>query len=128
MIFEQRIGEVMDRKMTFETSDETIDLGRRNIMARFGLMASVACAAPVLMTMSTSAQAGGRGGEKSAGHGNSSGHAGGTGKGAENSNGTAGGGNGGSSNGNSGSNNSNGNGNSGSTPAGEDDPIEIVLY
>lgn len=34
-----------------------VDLGRRGVLARFGLAASLAVAAPVLMTMSTSAQA-----------------------------------------------------------------------
>ena len=43
--------------MTLETNDETVDLSRRSMMGRFGLMASLACAAPVLMTMSTTAQA-----------------------------------------------------------------------
>ena len=38
----------MGNQITVETKDETVDLGRRDIMARFGLMASVACAAPVL--------------------------------------------------------------------------------
>lgn len=44
----------MKTKMTLEANLETVDLSRRKIMARVGL---VACAVPVLMTMSTSAQA-----------------------------------------------------------------------
>ena len=50
-------GEIMKKEMTLETNDETVDLSRRSMMGRFGLMASIACAAPVLMTLSTSAQA-----------------------------------------------------------------------
>ena len=71
----------MGNQITVETKDETVDLGRRDIMARFGLMASVACAAPVLMTISSSAQAtkGGNGknnrGDKA--NGRSNGNAGG---------------------------------------------------
>lgn len=43
--------------MTLETNDEAVDLSRRSMMGRLGLVASVAIAAPVLMTMSTSALA-----------------------------------------------------------------------
>ena len=50
-------GEIMKKEMILETNDEAVDLSRRSMMGRFGLMASLACAAPVLMTMSTSAQA-----------------------------------------------------------------------
>ena len=50
-------GEIMKKEMILETNDETVDLSRRSMMGRFGLMASLACAAPVLMTMSTTAQA-----------------------------------------------------------------------
>jgi hypothetical protein len=45
------------KDMTLETNDKAIDLSRRSMMGRFGLMASLACAAPVLMTVSTSALA-----------------------------------------------------------------------
>ncbi len=47
----------MKKEMILETNDEAVDLSRRSMMGRFGLMASLACAAPVLMTLSTSAQA-----------------------------------------------------------------------
>jgi len=47
----------MKKEMTVETNDEAVDLGRRSMMSRLGLVASVAIAAPVLMTMSTSALA-----------------------------------------------------------------------
>ena len=50
-------GEIMKKEMILETNDEAVDLSRRSMMGRFGLMASLACAAPVLMTMSTSALA-----------------------------------------------------------------------
>ena len=43
--------------MTLETNDEAVDVSRRSMMNRLGLVASVAIAAPVLMTMSTSALA-----------------------------------------------------------------------
>lgn len=43
--------------MTLETNDEAVDLSRRSMMSRLGLVASVAIVAPVLMTMSTSALA-----------------------------------------------------------------------
>lgn len=44
----------MKKEMTLETNDEAVDLSRRSMMSRLGLVASVAIAAPVLMTMSTS--------------------------------------------------------------------------
>jgi len=44
----------MNKEMKLETNDEAVDLSRRSMMGRFGLMASLACAAPVLMTVSTS--------------------------------------------------------------------------
>ena len=47
----------MNKEMKLETNDEGVDLSRRSMMGRFGLMASLACAAPVLMTVSTSALA-----------------------------------------------------------------------
>jgi hypothetical protein len=47
----------MKKEMLLETNDEAVDLGRRSMMGRLGLVASVACAAPVLLTISTSAQA-----------------------------------------------------------------------
>jgi len=47
----------MKKEMTLETNDEAVDLSRRSMMSRLGLVASVAIAAPVLMTMSTSALA-----------------------------------------------------------------------
>jgi len=47
----------MNKEMTIETNDEVVDLSRRSMMGRFGLMASLVCAAPVLMTMSTAAVA-----------------------------------------------------------------------
>ena len=47
----------MKKETTLETNDEAVDLGRRSMMGRFGLIASLACAAPVLMTVSTSALA-----------------------------------------------------------------------
>ena len=47
----------MKKEMILETNDEAVDLSRRSIMGRLGLVATVACAAPVLMTLSTSAQA-----------------------------------------------------------------------
>ena len=47
----------MKKEMTLETNDEAVDLSRRSMMGRLGLVASVAIAAPVLMTMSTSALA-----------------------------------------------------------------------
>ena len=50
-------GEIMKKEMILETNDEAVDLSRRSMMGRFGLMASLACAAPVLLTLSTSAQA-----------------------------------------------------------------------
>ena len=84
----------MGKQITLETKDETVDLGRRNIMARFGLMASVACAAPVLMTISSSAQAtkGGNGKSNRDGNGKNSGGD----KAKGHSNGNAGGANAGS--------------------------------
>jgi len=47
----------MKKEMLVESNDEAVDLSRRSMMGRFGLVASIACAAPVLMTLSTSAQA-----------------------------------------------------------------------
>ena len=47
----------MNKEMKLETNDEAVDLSRRSMMGRFGLMVSLACAAPVLMTVSTSALA-----------------------------------------------------------------------
>jgi len=47
----------MKKEMTLETNDEAVDLSRRSMISRLGLVASVAIAAPVLMTMSTSALA-----------------------------------------------------------------------
>ena len=47
----------MKKEVLLETNDEAVDLGRRSMMGRLGLVASVACAAPVLLTISTSAQA-----------------------------------------------------------------------
>ena len=44
----------MNKEMKLETNDEAVDLSRRSMMGRLGLMASLACAAPVLMTVSTS--------------------------------------------------------------------------
>jgi hypothetical protein len=61
---------------TIENSEETVDLGRRSALSRLGLAASVAYAAPVLMTLSQSAHASSGGGS---GGGNSGGgHSGGT--------------------------------------------------
>ena len=103
----------MRKQITMGTNDEAVDLGRRNIMARFGLMASVACAAPGLMSISSSAQAAKGGNGKSKG-----------GEKANNrSNGNAGGANAGS-NGNGGVGNGVGQGAGVAT----DDPIENVLY
>ena len=47
----------MNKEIKLETNDEAVDLSRRSMMGRFGLMATLACAAPVLMTMSTAAVA-----------------------------------------------------------------------
>ena len=44
----------MNKEIILETNDEAVDLSRRSMMGRLGLMASLACAAPVLMTVSTS--------------------------------------------------------------------------
>ena len=44
----------MNKEIKLETNDEAVDLSRRSMMGRLGLMASLACAAPVLMTVSTS--------------------------------------------------------------------------
>jgi hypothetical protein len=44
----------MNKDIVIESSDEVVDLGRRSMMSRFGLAASLTLAAPVLMTMSTS--------------------------------------------------------------------------
>jgi hypothetical protein len=55
----------MKKEMLLETNDEAVDLGRRSMMGRLGLVASVACAAPVLLTISTSAQANHKKAEKS---------------------------------------------------------------
>ena len=76
--------------MTVETNDEAVDLGRRGMMGRLGLVASVAIAAPVLMTMSTSALANHKRNnvEKSCGNGQADGQGNGAdtgnGDGAEN--------------------------------------------
>ncbi len=108
----------MSKQITMQTNDEAVDLGRRNIMARLGLVASVACVAPVLMSISSSAQAakGGNGKSKGADKAN------------HRSNGNAGGANAGS-NGNGGVGNGAGQGAVNGQGAGvADDPIEIVLY
>jgi hypothetical protein len=47
----------MKKDIAIESSDEAIDLGRRSMMSRFGLAASLTLAAPVMMTISTSTQA-----------------------------------------------------------------------
>ena len=47
----------MNKEIILETSDEGVDLSRRSMAGRLGLMATFACAAPVLMTVSTSAVA-----------------------------------------------------------------------
>ena len=43
----------MNKDIVIESSDEVVDLGRRSMMSRFGLAASLTLAAPVLMTIST---------------------------------------------------------------------------
>lgn len=43
----------MKKEIVIESSDEAVDLGRRSMMSRFGLAASLTLAAPVLMTIST---------------------------------------------------------------------------
>jgi len=104
----------MNKNMTLESNEETIDLGRRNIMARFGLMASVACAAPVLMTMSTSAQAGKGGRSGGRANGNAGTNAGGGNSGSNGGN--AGGANAGGSSSNSSHSGGNAGGNTGASP------------
>ncbi len=47
----------MNKEIKLETNDEAVDLSRRSMAGRLGLMATFACAAPVLMTVSTSALA-----------------------------------------------------------------------
>ena len=54
----------MKKEMLVESNDEAVDLSRRSMMGRFGLVASIACAAPVLMTLSTTAQANHKGKSK----------------------------------------------------------------
>jgi len=44
----------MNKDIVIKSSDEAVDLGRRSMMSRFGLAASLTLAAPVLMTISTS--------------------------------------------------------------------------
>ena len=43
----------MKKEIVIESSDEAVDLGRRSMMSRFGLAASLTLAAPVLMSIST---------------------------------------------------------------------------
>ena len=68
----------MNKEMKLETNDEAVDLSRRSMMGRLGLMATFACAAPVLMTVSTSALANHK---KTAKEDSSSGNADGKGQG-----------------------------------------------
>lgn len=71
------------------TNDEIVNLGSRNIMARLGLVASVAFAAPVLLTMSGSVNAAGKidGKGKSDGKGKDRGKSDNAGKGSGATNG-----------------------------------------
>ena len=60
----------MNKDIVIESSDEVVDLGRRSMMSRFGLAASLTLAAPVLMTMSTSTLANHKNTGKDKGQGN----------------------------------------------------------
>jgi hypothetical protein len=57
----------MKKDIVIESSDEAVDLGRRSMMSRFGLAASLTLAVPVLMTISTPTLANHRGGSDNSG-------------------------------------------------------------
>jgi hypothetical protein len=57
----------MKKEIVIESSDEAVDLGRRSMMSRFGLAASLTLAAPVLMTISTPTLSNPRGGSDTSG-------------------------------------------------------------
>ncbi len=79
----------MSKKLeTIENSEETVDLGRRSALSRLGLAATVAYAAPVLMTLSQSAHA--SSGSGSGGGNSGGGNSGGGNSGGDNSSGTSG--------------------------------------